>query len=82
MGERPQQHLARCSGILQADACGGCGKLYEAEWQAGAVLEEACRARLGASSSCSPISKQRRGEALDAAGADHGCCNPASSADW
>ena len=30
-GEHPQAHLAGYAGILQADACGGYGKLYEAD---------------------------------------------------
>lgn len=41
-GEHPQRHLASYSGILQADAYGGYGKLYEAERRAGVILEAAC----------------------------------------
>ena len=37
-GEHPQKHLAHFSGILQADAYGGWGKLYES----GRVVEAAC----------------------------------------
>lgn len=38
----PRQHLARWSGILQADAFSGYGKLYDAERTAGAIVEAAC----------------------------------------
>jgi transposase len=41
-GEHPQAHLAGYSGILQADAFGGYGKLYEAGRQPGPILEAAC----------------------------------------
>jgi transposase len=41
-GQHPQQHLAAWSGILQADAFGGYGKLYEAEREPGPVLEASC----------------------------------------
>ena len=41
-GEHPRQHLAAWSGILQADAFGGYGKLYEAERGPGSVLEASC----------------------------------------
>jgi transposase len=41
-GEHPRQHLASWSGILQADACGGYGKLYEAERAPAPVLEASC----------------------------------------
>ena len=37
-GEHPQDHLAKFSGILQADAYGGWGKLYDS----GRVVEAAC----------------------------------------
>lgn len=37
-GEHPQRHLAQFSGILQADAYGGWGKLYES----GRISEAAC----------------------------------------
>jgi transposase len=37
-GERPQKHLAKYRGILQADAYGGYSKLY----QHGAIVEAAC----------------------------------------
>jgi transposase len=41
-GEHPRQHLAAWSGILQADAFGGYGKLYEAAREPGTVLEASC----------------------------------------
>ncbi len=41
-GEHPQAHLASYSGILQADAFGGYGKLYEPGRQPGPILEAAC----------------------------------------
>jgi transposase len=41
-GEHPQAHLASYSGIFQADAYGGYGKLYEAGRDAGPILEAAC----------------------------------------
>lgn len=41
-GEHPQAHLAGYSGIFQADAYGGYGKLYEAGRNAGPILEAAC----------------------------------------
>ena len=40
-GEHPQRHLVTWSGILQADAYGGYGKLYAAR-QAGPIAEAAC----------------------------------------
>ena len=41
-GEHPQSHLAEYSGILQADAYGGYGKLYEPGRKPGPILEAAC----------------------------------------
>jgi transposase len=41
-GEHPQAHLANYSGIFQADAYGGYGKLYEPGRTPGPVLEAAC----------------------------------------
>ena len=41
-GEHPQRHLASYSGILQADAYSGYGKLYADGRGAGLVLEAAC----------------------------------------
>jgi hypothetical protein len=41
-GEHPQQHLAAWAGILQADAYGGYGKLYDAARGPGPILEAAC----------------------------------------
>ena len=41
-GEHPERHLARYSGILQADAYGGYGKLYDADRSPGLILEAAC----------------------------------------
>ena len=41
-GEHPQSHLAEYSGILQADAYGGYGKLYKPGRKPGPILEAAC----------------------------------------
>jgi transposase len=41
-GEHPRQHLAAWTGVLQADAYGGYGKLYDVERQPGPILEAAC----------------------------------------
>ena len=41
-GEHPQSHLAGYAGILQADAYGGYGKLYELGRKPGPILEAAC----------------------------------------
>ncbi|TAJ81425.1 IS66 family transposase [Reyranella sp.] len=41
-GEHPRQHLATWSGILQADAYGGYGKLYAEGRDAGPIVEAAC----------------------------------------
>jgi transposase len=41
-GEHPQAHLAGYSGILQADAFGGYGKLYQAGRHPGPIQEAAC----------------------------------------
>ena len=41
-GEHPQTHLAGYSGIFQADAYGGYGKLYEPGRAPGLILEAAC----------------------------------------
>jgi transposase len=41
-GEHPQAHLAGYAGILQADAYGGYGKLYEAGRSPGSILEAGC----------------------------------------
>ena len=41
-GEHPQGHLANYSGILQADAYDGYGKLYLAERKPGPIREAAC----------------------------------------
>jgi transposase len=41
-GEHPQQHLEAWSGILQADAYGGYGKLYEPGRSVGLIKEAAC----------------------------------------
>jgi transposase len=41
-GEHPRQHLAAWTGILQADAYGGYGKLYDAARQPGSIVEAAC----------------------------------------
>jgi transposase len=41
-GEHPQAHLASYSGIFQADAYGGYGRLYNPGRDAGPILEAAC----------------------------------------
>jgi hypothetical protein len=41
-GEHPQTHLANYAGILQADAYGGYGKLYEAGRKPGPITEALC----------------------------------------
>jgi transposase len=41
-GEHPQRHLASWSGILQADAYGGYGRLYDAARRPGAIVEASC----------------------------------------
>jgi transposase len=41
-GEHPERHLAGFSGVLQADAYGGYGRLYEAGRSPGPILEAAC----------------------------------------
>jgi len=41
-GVHPQAHLAGYAGILQADAFGGYGKLYEPQRQPGPILEAPC----------------------------------------
>ena len=41
-GEHPQAHLASYSGMFQADAYSGYGKLYDAGRNAGLILEAAC----------------------------------------
>ena len=41
-GEHPQIHLAGYAGLLQADAYGGYGKLYEPGRKPGPILEAAC----------------------------------------
>jgi transposase len=41
-GGHPQAHLAGYAGILQADAFGGYGKLYEADRKPGPIVEAAC----------------------------------------
>jgi transposase len=41
-GKHPQAHLANYSGIFQADAYEGYGKLYEAGRKSGPILEAAC----------------------------------------
>jgi transposase len=41
-GEHPQSHFDSYTGILQADAYGGYGKLYEANRKPGPILEAAC----------------------------------------
>lgn len=41
-GEHPERHLAGYSGILQADAYSGYGKLYEPDRSPGPIWEAAC----------------------------------------
>lgn len=41
-GEHPRLHLARWSGVLQADAYGGYAQLYETGRTPGLILEAAC----------------------------------------
>jgi transposase len=41
-GEHPQAHLVNYSGIFQADAYGGYGKLYEPGRAPGPIMEAAC----------------------------------------
>src|SRR6202163_1979269 len=41
-GEHPQAHLAQYTGILQADAYDGYGKLYESGRTPGPIVEAAC----------------------------------------
>ena len=41
-GAHPQAHLAEYAGILQADAYGGYGKLYEANRRPGPITQAAC----------------------------------------
>ena len=41
-GEHPQAHLAKYSGLFQADAYGGYNKLYQPDRQPGPILEAAC----------------------------------------
>src|SRR5271167_1132103 len=41
-GEHPREHLAKYSGIFQADAFGGYDKLYEPGRSSGIILEAAC----------------------------------------
>ena len=41
-GAHPQAHLADYAGILQADAYGGDGKLYEANRRPGPIMQAAC----------------------------------------
>ena len=41
-GEHPRQHLAAWTGVLQADAYGGYGKLYAGGRSPGPILEAAC----------------------------------------
>jgi transposase len=41
-GEHPRAHLAKWSGLLQADAYGGYNKLYAADRTPGPILEAGC----------------------------------------
>ncbi len=42
-GEHPQAHLAGWTGVLQADAYGGYGRLYEGGRKPAPIIEAACR---------------------------------------
>ena len=50
-GEHPEQHLASYAGLMQADAYAGFNRLYEAGRKPGPIIEAACWAMRGASSS-------------------------------
>ena len=50
-GEHPEQHLANYAGLMQADAYAGFNKLYQASRKPGLIVEAACWAMRGASSS-------------------------------
>jgi transposase len=41
-GEHPQRHLSNFAGVLQADAYGGYGKLYDPQRVPGPITEAAC----------------------------------------
>ena len=41
-GEHPRSHMAKWSGVLQADAYGGYAQLYEADRKPGPIFEAAC----------------------------------------
>jgi transposase len=41
-GAHPQAHLARYSGLMQADAYGGYNRLYRPDRQPGTIIEAAC----------------------------------------
>jgi transposase IS66 family protein len=41
-GEHPQAHMASYSGLFQADAYGGYGRLYDPGYNAGPILEASC----------------------------------------
>ena len=59
-GEHPQSHLAGYSGILQADAYGGYGKLYEPGRKPGPIQEAACWAELPKVPRAQHVERQRR----------------------
>ena len=59
-GEHPEQHLAGYAGLMQADAYAGFNRLYEADRKAGPIIEAACWAHGGASSSIWRGSTRRR----------------------
>jgi transposase len=52
-GEHPEQHIAGYAGLMQADAYAGFNRLYEASRKPGPIVEAACWAPDGASSSIS-----------------------------
>ena len=60
-GEHPQTHLAAYTGILQADAFSGYGKLYDAGRKPGPITEAACWAKLPKVPRTQHVEWQRRG---------------------
>jgi transposase len=60
-GEHPQGHLATYTGILQADAYGGYGKLYAVGRSPGVILEAGCWAELPKVPRAKHVEWQRRG---------------------
>ena len=44
-GAHPEQHLVGYAGLMQADACAGFSRLYEANRKGGPIIEAACWAQ-------------------------------------